>query len=442
MMKDTKNRRFGSLPRVSERDSRQCPTTRFERLLLVSTILLFPLSQRFIPTVAGFSSLWIMFAVLAGYLVLNRPVAAAKTALHPVFLTAFVLLVVSVALEFTHPHTSYSYLFRVSQMVVGAIFVASLCRDRKALLASLNAYLITGAYLGVLLCWTTYSAASEATGSTFHEASRVRAEVLANQPLNVHVNTMGFIVAQGALVGLALGLKVNSSRRRKLFLGLTLFLMICAFLPFSRSAVVVAILGGVIVLYRSRISFGKTIVVATLIGGTLAMWVPDVIWSRMTFSTEVNEDGRQEGRARILTATLKHLPEYALTGVGAGNFYGPWGERSKFAKGNKILGAHNVFFQVTIFWGVAGLLALIAVVWQVYRYVPRQIGGDALALCVVAIAVSLLLLSLAMHNLYAKEFSLGLGLIVGSSQWIWRKDMFKQVLPQPRSYQTFSRHQL
>ena len=85
--------------------------------------------------------------------------------------------------------------------------------------------------------------------------------------------------------------------------------------------------------------------------------------------------------------------------------------------GTGILGAHNCFFQITIYWGIPGLLSFLAVVWQAYRCMPRVRPNDALTLALMAIAFSTFLFLFVMHNMYSKSFSLGLGLLIGARCW-------------------------
>jgi hypothetical protein len=190
------------------------------------------------------------------------------------------------------------------------------------------------------------------------------------------------------------------------------------------------------VMFASGIRRGRLILTAGVISAAIAIWVPEVVWSRFTFSAETHH-GYTMGRARVYTAAVDHLPEYALTGVGAGNFRTAWGRHSSFNLGHSsVSGAHNVFIQVTIYWGLAALLVLIAVVWQAYRCLPRHCGSDALSLQLLGISVTALIMSLSMHNLYAKDFSLVLGLLVGARRWIWPRGIvqpatWKQRLPRP-----------
>jgi len=138
----------------------------------------------------------------------------------------------------------------------------------------------------------------------------------------------------------------------------------------------------------------------------------------MAFSTQVH-DGKVEARARIYKASVEYLPEYVLTGVGMANYWGHWGAQHRFTGRTGVVGAHNCFFQVTIYWGLAGFLALLTVIWQAYRYCPKHCGNDTLALSLLGIVVSVGLMLLIVPNLYSKPFSLGLGLLVGARYWIW-----------------------
>jgi O-antigen ligase len=392
-------------------------TTRVERLLLAVTIILLPL-QDHIPDVAGFSIMWIMFGVLAIYVLVNRAGTLAVVWLHPVFLTAFGFLYGMSLLEFLHPDSSYSEIVSIASMFVGAIFVAALCRDRRALQTAIYGYIGASLWLGILLFMTSYGALSGAAATNFQEASRIRDKVITANPLQGNANAMAAQAGQGAAGALALGLKARGRRRRYLLLGITLFCLVASFLPMSRGAVALVVVSCATVLVASGVRLGKIAIAASIIGVAMTALIPDAVWSRMTFSTQATR-GKLEGRAQVYSAALEGFPEYALTGVGVGNFWKSWGFDHGFRYHSGVLGAHNGFFQVTIYWGLPGLLALIAVVWQAHCCLPRHCRYDALALSLLGLSVSLLMILMVRHVLYAKEFSLGLGLLVGSRCWIW-----------------------
>jgi O-antigen ligase len=132
-----------------------------------------------------------------------------------------------------------------------------------------------------------------------------------------------------------------------------------------------------------------------------------------------------ESRAELYTVALQHFPDYFISGVGAGNYFNKWGIQNGFAirsykVGNIVVGVHNSFLQVVINWGLIGLLAFLAVIWRAYRCLPKKIyAKDDLALGILGISVALALWLLQSHNFYIKDFSLGLGILVGARYWIW-----------------------
>ena len=397
------------------------PTTATERLLLMAPIILLPL-QHHIPDVAGISSLFIVFGLLVIYVFANRLRALARVWLHPVFLAAYVLLAVSSLMEIAHPLSDFSEIFRMGAMVAGAVCVASLCRDRQALRAGFYGYVIASLWLALFLFITTHGKFQEfedTEAGNFYEATKVRAEVYADKPLEDNLNTTSFLTGQGAVVALALALAARSLRRRNLFLGIAVLCAVAAFLPLSRSGIITLSVSCAIVMFAHGVNV-RTLGIAVLLGACVVMWAPEAAFSRFTFSTQAREQGKVEGRARVYTADFKNLPEYVLTGVGYGTFTSGWGlSHGWHNKNHTVTLAHNCYIQETINWGLPGLFALIVVFCQAYRCFPKRCGVDDLSLCLLGIVVTLIFLSLVSHRLHGKEFSLGLGLLVGSRIWIW-----------------------
>jgi O-Antigen ligase len=399
-------------------------TTAIDRLLLVVMAAIIPLGP-FLPTFAEFSTEYIMFAILVGYTLLNRPGAVARTWGHPVFLAAFILLIMAGLIESVHPFARYGGIFRMGLMFVAAIFVASLCRDRRALRASIYGYLIGGVLISVILFLTVYGALRGATATDFSEATKVRSEVF--EEVDANPNTLAKFAGQGAVIALALGLTARSPRRRNLFFGLTLFCIVASSLSMSRAGMVAVGVACATVMFAYGVRNVRVILVATALAVGTLIWIPEAVFSRLSFSTETSS-GKMEARARIYKAAIDHLPEYVLTGVGAGNFQGPWGMRTDFylGRGRTVVhGAHNTFIQVTIFWGVAGLLAFILVIYLAYCCLPTGGGKDVLVLCLYGIGVSVLLQMMSGHGLANKEYSLVLGMLVGGQRWIWPKGIIR-----------------
>jgi hypothetical protein len=389
-------------------------TTRIERFLVMATMLILPLENQ-VPIIAGFSISFFWFALLAAYVFLNRFQALSSVWLHPVFLAAYAFLGLAGFIETFHPDPSYSEIVRIGLMVTGALFISSVCRDKRALRATIGGYILAAVWMSVLLFLTTYGVLSAATAGSFGEASRIRAQVSGEIPLQTNLNGMASLAATGAVVALALALLAKSFRLRILFIGTAAFCLIATFLPISRSGVVILAVTSATVMFAFGVNV-RTILIALVLGASVFMWVPEAVFPRLSFSLEAHE-----ARATIYTAAIDHFSEYVLVGVGAGNFYGNWGMSSEFwLPGHAVVvPAHNAFAQVTIYWGVVGFLALLMVVWQAYRCIPKPCGMDSLSLCLMAIALASFLAFFAASDLYGKHLSVLLGMLVGAGHWIW-----------------------
>jgi hypothetical protein len=385
----------------------------------MAAVSIMPL-EAWLPQIGGFGIMYLLFAVQAAYLFSQRPECVRRVWQHPVFVTVYIFLSFGYLREFGHSNSDYYEIFRILQNFVGAVFLASLCRDRKALQSAMYGYLIVGVYTSYVLFGSSYSALSGATAFDYGDGDRLRAQVFEENPLETNLNALAFFAAQGAGVAMALALTCTSTFRRYAFLGVGLACIVGSFLPMSRGGVI--ILAGICatVMLGYGLNRGKTIAVGLLLVAALAIWVPKAVFSRLAFSTETDEYGRMEGRAALYTAFFHHLPEVALTGVGRGNFWGQWGKQSSYGNSKGLVsGAHNIFFQLTLYWGLPAAFGLLAICWQAYRCLPGRYGDDGLAIAILCIGVSLLLWSMQVHNLYDKAFALGLGLLVGAHRWIW-----------------------
>jgi len=395
-------------------------TTAAERFLLLVTVALLPLENH-LPSIGGFSIIFLMFLVLAAYIAVNRLACLDRVWHHPVFTAAFLFLLIAGALEYTSPLSMYGDLGRFGLAMSGAMMISCLCRDRLALRGALFGYLCASLWLSTLLFMTSYGALSMTVASNFQDASDLRADAFRDNPIQGNLNSLALMCAQGGVVALAFALlRINSSRF--IYLGISGFCLLSTFLTMSRGGAAICILAcGAVLFAHGFKQMGKLFLVGILLAGLLAA-MPGVIFSRMSFSTE-KQHGKMESRAWVYSTALDQLPEYVLTGIGAGNFWKKWGFEKGFATGSKgsinVSGVHNTILQITIYYGSVGLLAFVLTLWQVFRALPSRCGQDALALGLLGIIVSLGVWMLVSHNFYDKSFAIGIGLLVGSRQWIW-----------------------
>lgn len=300
--------------------------------------------------------------------------------------------------------------------------VAVLCRDRSALVACMYGYIATGLWVSVVLFSTGYDALQGMQADDFAQASNLRGQAFAGKTIGGNINGMAFICSQGALVAFVLSLSSRFKHLRIPLMGIAGFCLIASFLPMSRGAAAVSLVSFAVVLYGYGVKHGKTLILVSVLGMSIYAVVPDAVWSRMVYSTEVRS-GKMEARASLYDAALNRLPEYIMAGVGAGNFSQKWGLEKGFGKHRDgVLVAqptHNSPLQVTINWGILGLVMFLWIVWRAYRSIPLHCERDELSLAVLGIMVSVGLFLLWSHGFYAKEFSFSLGMLVGARLKIW-----------------------
>ena len=254
-------------------------------------------------------------------------------------------------------------------MIVGAVTVAALCQDRRILRASLYGYIIAGLWVSVLLISGFYDSLREVSAKDFHEASKVQLVIHEENPIVANLNKMAFQAAEGAVIALALALTSVSPRRRSIFLGIALLCFLGSFMPMSRGGIVLAGIASCVLLLVYRGSKLKVLVLALVLGTCVVMIAPPVVFQRLTTtlsSDSIDEMLVDDGRMRVWKSALEHLPEYITIGVGYGNF------RARWSVANGVHLAHNSFVQIAIYWGLAGLLALAAMVWQAYKCLPES----------------------------------------------------------------------
>ena len=175
-------------------------------------------------------------------------------------------------------------------MYIGAIVIATLCRDRRALRACVFGYILVGVFLAIYLFLTSYGALQGATATDFDEASRLRAEVFEENALYANVNSMAFFLAQSAAVTLAIALTSRSAFAHYGLFGVTAVCFIASFLPLSRSGTAITLLACVAVVLaylgaNRRASFRRFIRIIVLmlgLGTCLFAWVPQAVFSRLT----------------------------------------------------------------------------------------------------------------------------------------------------------------
>lgn len=393
-------------------------------------MMMLPLENYF-PTMAGMTVNFLMFAVIAAYIIVNRPSILGKMWYHPVFMAAYAFIGVSVLLEFSSPLSTYGDLIRFGQMILGAVCVAVLCRDRSALTAGMYGYIATAFFVSIVLYSTGFGTLQGMQSDDFDESSHLRNQAFGHKPLGANINGLAFLCAQGAIVAFALSLSDKLKHLRIILMGASVFCLIASFLPMSRGVALVVLVSIAAILYNQGFRYGKALILVSVLGMGVYMVIPDAIWGRMSFSTDVQRHGKLESRAQLYTTALNRLPEYIVAGVGAGNYFGKWGIEKGFARSKDGIvfahGVHNSFLAVAIYWGILGLSMFLWLIWQVYRSIPSRPGHDELSLALLGILVAIGIYLCQIHGFYDKPFAFGLGMVVGARQWIWPMGIVSEV---------------
>lgn len=403
-------------------------STLVERCLLFTIVVSLPL-QDYFSSVAGMSFSFLLFTVLTAYVIVNRPRSVGVIWHHPVFIASYVFVVVSVLLEFSSPLPDYRQSRRFVEMIVAMMSVAILCRNRSILTAGLYGYIVMGLWVSFVVYSTGYETLQGMEADDFRQAEKLREQAFAENPTGANLNRLAYVCAQGAIVAFALCLSDKWKRFRASLLGIVTFCTTASFLAMSRGAAVVMLMAFAVILHARGFRQGKALVLVFILGVITYAVVPDAIWSRMVFSTEVRANGKMESRANLYTTALKRLPEYVIAGVGAGNFYNKWAFEKGFAsvrtsrdgKSTEMAlhVAHNALIQLTIFWGILALSVFLLIVWCVYQSIPFKCGRDGLSLALVGIMVSLGALLLYGTDFSDKAHALGVGMLIGARRWIW-----------------------
>ncbi len=390
-------------------------TSGLERFLVMGVVALVPIEAS-LPTLGGLSATFIVFIFFFGYLVLCRLGVLLRTAQCPVFVAGYIFLATALVMEIWHGSPEFKALLRLFMMILGAICVASVCRDRSALHSCMSGYVLGSLMLAPILILTLYGVLSAANVTDFQEASVLRIGVEHKTGLKTNLNTMATSLAQGTLVALVLAIFAKTFFKKIGFLGLSFVFGLATFLPMSRSGVLILLVSIAPILYVYGALNPKVIILVLVLSVGLLAVVPNAALTRLTISTEQqSRGGYEDSRTELYTTAIRALPEYFLTGVGMSALVGKWGRRYEMLQG----GAHNCTLQVSILWGLPGLISFLALIWQAYRCLPKRYGADPLRLCILGLAVSALGSTFFSHNFESKEFSLILGILAGADLRIW-----------------------
>ncbi len=391
-----------------------------ENALLALTIFILPF-QPLIPSIRGISAGFLTFLCLAAWCAAFRPRILGSVFRQPIFIVGFLFVLVAFAVETIHGDPAYHVVARIFMMMTGGVLIATVCRDRQSMGVAMASFLLAGVALSIVMIFTSYGALDAGTASGFKESSQLRTETLGDNPLEADLNAISFMIGQGVVVAVGLGLAAKSRTLRFAVLPLGLLCLVGCLLPMSRGGfVIVAVSCATIACVYGVVRFQTLILGAALVAAAYLL-VPEAVFARVNpFAERSTAEEKGDRRPVLMRAVIENLPDYIVTGVGVRNYFGRWGRTTDFFKRGTVSGSHNIFSQVTLYWGAAALLLVVALVGLSVFAIPwRAPPPDPLRLCLLGIALSVFLHALLVHTVEGKEFSLVLGLIVAARMWIW-----------------------
>jgi hypothetical protein len=388
------------------------------KALLAAAVCLSPILDS-LPGIGGFSLAWIVYAALAIWVITRLPNALLRTVKEPLFLSAALFLVVGGFVEALHTNRDFEVLTRFVQTVAGALLIASLCRTKETLTFALRSLVWFACCVSLILITTSYRQLRAVDVEDFEGASGLRDQVFAASDLFSDLNRWSFVCGLGAPVALAILSRTSDKRKKSLWTIASITCLLGATLPLSRSGIVVTLGACSAVLAFTRGNRMRLSVAAVGILVCVYVFAPSALIQRFKGSGGFSSES-QDPRQRILVASVKSIPEYWFFGVGAGNYWDSWAKAKEIKnKRGGARGAHNSFFQVWMYWGLPGLLSFLLLLWSAWRCLPRAVGRDPWALCLMGLFVAVILRSLFMHAFYVKDFSGVLGLLAAGRLWIW-----------------------
>jgi len=394
-------------------------STRFERVLLF--LLVFSIYfEANLPYVGTASTPFLIFGFAFIYLAATK----VKTLLHlfsgKYFIASALFAVVCIFMETLHPFASYEFIGRYLNMTLGIFCIAVLCRDRAALDLALFTFVLASAIQSVILISGSFHLLKGLTAFGFYDASRARIEAFDEIFLRGNLNEISYFSSIGALIGMIWVYYEKQNWKRWIMIVLTVPSILGVFFPASRTGAFVFFASSLLFIFKTKVNVKKWIMPTALVALLLVFAIPDVIWVRLASIVHLSELQESDSRTKVFSAIVSHVDEYALTGVGAGNYWHGWavsaGITNRFTT-DIAMAAHNAFFQLWMYWGLPALLGFIILIWVFSKAVNKNITGDRIKTSLYIFVFMVPMIFLFYHSFYHKSFSIGLGMLIGARFW-------------------------
>jgi putative inorganic carbon (hco3(-)) transporter len=376
------------------------------QILIGLFIISFPFQENIY--VRGFSMSFIAMGLLSLYVFFNHYGRLKQIISHSKIVKYFVYFLIGISIiEFLHPNASIANIIRVGYILISSIMIVSIMYSKKNLIFIANAYVISGIFVGLNLVFFGYSILLGGNATSFNDASIIRDRIVENISINQDINNLAFNQGLSSLLGAVFFFISDKKRKKYFYLVALLITFMGMIVTMSRGGLITVIGTVVFTIYYFKISVTKKILFPILFLFILVLVTPSAYFSR--FNINLSKDvAKQEGRARVFNSSVDALVDEGLLGVGEGNYWSVWGKSSKLAKyyGQKIrvIGTHNLFFQITLNWGIIGILLFLMVIYTIISYRPSRYNNDTESYLFIVVFISSLLYMAQIHNLQTKDF--------------------------------------
>ena len=374
-----------------------------------------------LPRIGGLTVSFAAFGAGLTYVTVMRHNDLVRVATSRLFLMLAGLLLLFTASELLHSGSDMKQISRIASMMVGALVIATLCRDEGAFKTVVASQVFVGIILAMLIL-----AAANGIGLTMggvQSAGRFRAQLLQDAPIYGDLNTISHMTGLGAILAFVWARRMRSQPAAWALYAIVIFCVLGSLFTLSRGGLVALVIASAVVAtFGARGARDRNMAIAfvSLVAIALILLLPSLVFDRLASTLDDSPGARPDGRELVYTAVATTFDEYSLFGVGAGQFWDAWGAANGFrlSAGSGVSGAHNSLFQVWIYWGLLAALAFGFVLFILIRTgFSQKSPHQAVNATAMAFALYLSVHLMLTHNIQHKFVSIGIGVISAYALW-------------------------
>ncbi len=394
-------------------------STLFDRVLIF--LLVFSIYfEANLPYLGEASTPFLIFGFTFVYLAATRIKTLLRLFSGKYFIASVGFALVCIFMETLHPFASYIFIVRYLNMTLGIFCIAVLCRDKIAFDIALFTFILASAFQSVILISGSFQMLRGFTAFGFYDASRARIEAFEQLLLRGNLNEISYFSSIGALIGMIWIYYEKTNWKRVILMILTIPSILGVFFPASRTGAFIFFASLLVFFFKTKVNMKKWILPTATLLLLLVFAIPDVVWVRLISIIHLAELQETDSRTKVFSAIITHIDQYALIGVGAGNYWHGWavsaGITNRFTT-DIAMAAHNAFFQLWMYWGLPALLAFLSLIWIFSTALERRVSGDRLKTTLFIFTLMVPMIFLFYHSFYHKSFSIGLGMLIGARFW-------------------------